>query len=313
MNNTESIQRVIEESMQQLRQEEEKLCNATPEEAVIIEKTIRKLNRDIKYFREALELCQEQDAPKGKLASAKLLAFELVEKALQDNVDMNSADSRLVTADRLGEALEKLELLHECEELKSMEFPTMDQFTDGLNKYIQETAENVSTVMEQIKEADSEIERIAVALEDAKAAGDIEQITEYGDSLEDAKKKRDYMQPILDNAMNRETFPIGTISQEWRNIADIYKYEWYVRLEIVKAAASLYHSACKELDYLTKELKAVRYNLQSIARENGSREDITKNNQIITAGATREDTLLMAPDENGLLYRIIFHNRSELL
>lgn len=310
---TKNIKTAIENAMQQLQREEAKFDGATPEVAVEIEKVVRKLKRDIKNLQDAYELSKAKIQPTDKLTNAKLFAFELFEKALQEGVDMSSDDGGLIAADRLNDAIEKLEMIKECSGSGALSFPNAEHFTVNLQKYIDDSADNISKVMKEIKGADAEIERIAAALEDAKAAGNAEGIMEYGDSLEDAKKKREYMQPILDNAMARETFPMGVISQEWENVANIYKHEWYVRLEIVKAAAALYHSACSELDNLSRELKAVRYNLQTIARENGSQENITKNNQIITAGATREDTMLMVPDENGSLYRTIFHNRSELL
>lgn len=309
----ENLQTAIEATKAKLHNAEGERAGAMPEELIMIDKKIRGLQIELKYLTESVALLEKEEKPTDELALAKLLVLDLCEQAQNDNVDMNGNDKRLIASDRLTESIEKLELLQDMIKGHTLAFPEMEQFTKDLNCYIEAGTEAVGKATTTIREADEEIEKLTAALEVAKAEGAAEKIIELSELLEDAKKKRQYLEPILDNALHVEVFPVGTISQAWQEVAEIYKYEWRNRLEIVRAAAVLFHNACNELDILTRELKAVRYTLQCIGRENGSHDEIIKGNQIITNGVSREDVQLMAPDENGKLYRILFHNRSELL
>lgn len=76
--------------------------------------------------------------------------------------------------------------------------------------------------------------------------------------------------------------PPGELEKAWSGICDLYRDEWRLRLKFIDAARLLAHAACDDLISMTRQLKAVRGDMQRIGRENGSQDEIEKGNRQIT-------------------------------
>lgn len=76
--------------------------------------------------------------------------------------------------------------------------------------------------------------------------------------------------------------PPGELEKAWSGICDLYRDEWRLRLKFIDEARLLAHAACDELITMTRQLKAVRGEMQRIGRENGSPDEIEKGNRQIT-------------------------------
>lgn len=136
---------------------------------------------------------------------------------------------------------------------------------------------------------------------------------ENSDSLETARKTRAYLEPMVRETEKSETFPEGTIRNAWNEICDLYRYEWLLRIEIINTAQAIHHQTIEELTELTNRLKAIRYTMQRIGKENGSTDEIIKYNQNITKGIDINGIRQIPQNDREMIYRAIYHNRQELL
>lgn len=143
--------------------------------------------------------------------------------------------------------------------------------------------------------------------------GNPEKIIEYSESLEKARKEREYLEPMIRETEQSDTFPPGTISDTWKGICDLYRYEWLLRLEIINTTQELHYRACEELISLTNTLKELRSEIQRIGRENGSKDEIEKYNQQISTGTDLSMIRQIKRDEYERLDRYIYHNKEKLL
>lgn len=78
------------------------------------------------------------------------------------------------------------------------------------------------------------------------------------------------------------TIQSGVLEKAWVEVCSLYRDEWRLRLKFIDAARLLAHSACDDLIAMTRQLKAVRGEMQRIGRENGSPDEIEKDNRQIT-------------------------------
>lgn len=209
---------------------------------------------------------------------------------------------------------EKLELLKMASETSAIEpIPDNEEITKQFDSFILAKQEKVKNAREKLLAQDREIERIETALRDSTIAGNPEEIIEYSDSLEIARKTREYLEPMVQETEKSETFPEGTIRNAWNEICDLYRYEWLLRIEIINTAQAIHHQATQELTELTNCLKSIRNAMQRIGKENGSTDEIVKYNQNITKGMDINGIRQIPQNDREMIYRTIYHNRQELL
>lgn len=78
------------------------------------------------------------------------------------------------------------------------------------------------------------------------------------------------------------TIQPGVLEKAWKEVCDLYRDEWRLRLKFIDTARLLAHSACDDLIAMTRQLKAVRGEMQRIGKEKGSPDEIVKDNRQIT-------------------------------
>lgn len=76
--------------------------------------------------------------------------------------------------------------------------------------------------------------------------------------------------------------PPGELEKAWSEMCDLYRDEWRLRLKFIDAARLLAHAACDDLIAMTRQLKAVRGEMQRMGKEKGSSDEIVKGNCQIT-------------------------------
>jgi hypothetical protein len=78
------------------------------------------------------------------------------------------------------------------------------------------------------------------------------------------------------------TIQPGVLEKAWAEMCSLYRDEWRLRLKFIDAARLLAHTACDDLIAMTRQMKAVRGELQRIGKEKGSPDEIVKDNRQIT-------------------------------
>lgn len=76
--------------------------------------------------------------------------------------------------------------------------------------------------------------------------------------------------------------PPGELERAWSGICDLYRDEWRLRLKFIDVARLLAHAACDDLIAMTRQMKAMRGEVQRIGKEKGSPDEIVKGNCQIT-------------------------------
>lgn len=131
--------------------------------------------------------------------------------------------------------------------------------------------------------------------------------------LENARKTRQYLEPMVQVAEQSDTFPAGTISNAWKEICNLYRHEYLLRLEIINAAQDIHLRACNELIGLANNLRGLRSEIQRIGRENGSPDEIERYNAQITSGADLSKIREIRRDQYEGLNRYIYFDKEKLL
>lgn len=312
----ENLQNVIEKTEQEIKHLRTKRQKSEIEQFSVLDKEILRLEMLLKHFKESehlQELREKGHTHTDTFTLAKLHAMEILSQAINEGKDINGNDPRIIASFRLTDIIERLELLQMAKEPKDTAFQPAKYFTEQFNSYIKAKNEKVESAKTRLSAQDREIQRIETALKDARMAGNPEEIIEYSDSLETACKTREYLEPMVLESEQSETFPPETISNAWKEICNLYRHEWLLRLEIINTAQEIHHQACNELIDLTNSLKSLRYEIQRIGRENGSPDEIEKYNQQITSGIDINRIRQIPPNENDRLYRYIYHDRGKLL
>lgn len=312
----ENLKKVIEQTENQIRQAKEKRQTAEVEQFAELDKEILQMELHLKRLKESeylQRLRKKKQAPMDAFTQAKLHVMELTEQLSDEMVDVNGRDPRLIASFRLGAMIDRLEMLKMVNAPADMEFQPSADFTAQFNDYITVKNEKVKMAREKIASLDSEIQHLETLLADATAAGNPEEIIEYSESLENARKTREYLEPMVREAEQSQTFPDGTISAAWKEICDLYRDEWLLRIEIINTAQQIYHQAIEELTHFMSRLKSLRYEMQRIGKENGSTDEIVKYNQILTKGIDITDIRQVSQNDREMLYRAVYHNRQELL
>lgn len=112
---------------------------------------------------------------------------------------------------------------------------------------------------------------------------------------------------------NSETFAPGTISNAWKEICDMYKHEWNMRIEIINRSLEIHQRACQELITFANLLNSLRYEIQRIGTENGSQDQIVKYNAQMSDMSDLDQVRNVKRDQYENLYRYIYFDRSKLL
>ena len=271
------IQKVLEDEKKELENLKKRRQKAEINELVELDQAAARLEMHIRLLEDALktqERKNQETAPKDPLLIAKLHQLEFVEAAVKDNADMNSCDKRLVAADRMQDAIDRLQALRIAAADSDLPKPEAEELTNPLQHFAAEKRARVDAAIKMLTDQENEIARIEAALKEATDAGDPEAIIAHSDSLKEARKKRIYLDPMLEAAKESDTFPDGTIGKKWDEVCRLYRDEWQLRYETTREAAKAYQKACDDLISLTKELQHLRNALQSYGQENGSKEDI---------------------------------------
>lgn len=83
------------------------------------------------------------------------------------------------------------------EPMEHTDFTPAADFTEPLNVYISAKREKVENAKEKLAAQDSEIQHIETLLADATAAGNPEEIIAYSELLENTRKTKQYLEPMV--------------------------------------------------------------------------------------------------------------------
>lgn len=312
----ESLQKVIKQTEQQLEQAIKKSRTADIKECVSLDQEINRLQASLKSLRESerlQELLETNETPTDLLTQAKLRNLEMAGQLCEEQIDSEGNDPRMIAFNRFSCAIAILDLLKQASEFPDIETPPTKELYGNLASFITAKQEKVEKARARLTEQDNSISTIETALKDAMTEGNPEKIIKYSESLEKARKEREYLEPMVRETEQSDTFPPGTISDTWKNICDLYRYEWLLRLEIINTAQEIHHRTCDELITLTNALKELRSEIQRIGRANGSKDEIEKYNQQITIGTSLYSVKQIKRDEYDRLDRYIYSNKEKLL
>lgn len=313
----EELKKTIKQKEKELEKAKVERQTAEVKEFAALDRNILMLELQIKQLKESQhiqELREKGETPTDELTQAKLHVAELVDQVCEEEKDMNGGDPRLTAAGRLIDIIDQLELLKMAgEPIKHTDFTPAADFTEPLNAYISAKREKVENAREKLAAQDREIQHIETLLADATVAGNPEEIIAYSESLENARKTRQYLEPMIQAAEQGDTFPAGTISNAWKEICSLYRHEYLLRIEIINAAQDIHLRACNELIGLANNLRGLRSEIQHIGRENGSPDEIERYNAQITSGADLSKIREIRRDQYEGLNRYIYFDKEKLL
>lgn len=272
------LQKAITQAQEKLDQTKKERQQASIEQFATLDKEILRQELLLKHLRDSQqlqELREKGQVPTDVLLQAKLHVMNLLDRASSDGIDFNGNDKRITASFRLTDMIDRLELLKMASDISASDtIPDNAEFTKQFESFILEKSEKVKYAREKLLAQDREIERIETALRDSTIAGNPEEIIEYSDSLETARKTRAYLEPMVQETEKSKTFLEGTIKNAWNEICDLYRYEWLLRIEMINTAQAIHHQTIEELTELTNRLKSIRYTIQRIGKENGSPDEI---------------------------------------
>ena len=312
----ENLQKVIKQTEQQLEQAIKKSRTADIKERVSLDQEISRLQMALKSLRESehlQDLLDTDETPTDLLTQAKLRNLEMAGQLCEEQVDSEGNDPRNIAYMRFSTVISILDLLKMASDITEIATQPNRDLYGNLASFVTAKQEKVEKARERLTEQDNAISAIESALKDAMTEGNPEKIIEYSESLEKARKEREYLEPMIRETEQSDTFPTGTISDTWKNICDLYRYEWLLRLEIINTAQEIHHRTCDELITLTNALKELRSEIQRIGRANGSKDEIEKYNQQITTGTSLYSVKQIKRDEYDRLDRYIYSNKEKLL
>ena len=312
----ENLQKVIKQTEQQLEQAIKKSRTADIKERVSLDQEISRLQMALKSLRESehlQDLLDTDETPTDLLTQAKLRNLEMAGQLCEEQVDSEGNDPRNIAYMRFSTVISILDLLKMASDITEIATQPNRDLYGNLASFVTAKQEKVEKARARLTEQDTAIDTIETALKDAMTEGNPEKIIEYSESLEKARKEREYLEPMLRETEQSDTFPPGTISDTWKNICDLYRYEWLLRLEIINTAQEIHHRTCDELITLTNALKELRSEIQRIGRANGSKDEIEKYNQQITTGTSLYSVKQIKRDEYDRLDRYIYSNKEKLL
>lgn len=312
----EKLDNQIEKKERELQQLKSYRQTAKIEEIATIDQNIISAELQIKRLKESQllqEIKRKKTIPNDKLLQAKAHMREMMDQISNEGIPNDGNDPRLIASERLLHFTEQLDLLRMASQ--ETELPVSDNsiFTEQFKAYISAKTEKLNTAREQIAKKDKEIEKTEQLLETAIKEGNAEKIIEYSDSLETAKKTRAYLEPMVKEIENSETFAPGTISNAWKGICDMYKHEWNMRIEIINRSLEIHQRACQELITFANLLNSLRYEIQRIGTENGSQDQIVKYNAQMSDMSDLDQVRNVKRDQYESLYRYIYFDRSKLL
>jgi hypothetical protein len=310
---TDVISAYIDNLKKEIVSIERKKAIVEPEELPALDKSIRRLKRHLQLAETCIE--PEESKMLDEISESKIFLNKLYADIAKQEVDFNDTSNYLlISARRLEDSIERLALLADLSDgEEALPFPNWNEFMKPLYAHVAAKKRRKDHVVERIHETEQEIKKIEYNLQEAKKRNDIEKIVMYSDQLEDAKNKRRYVLPLIEEVENSKTFPDGEIAKTWKAVCDIYGREWRNRLEAVRRAAQLYHKGIQELKELDNELRMVRANIQSLGKQEGSEEQIIRYSPIISNNVSVDSINLMGRDENEILNNLIFFPRDQML
>lgn len=312
----EDLLKTIKQTEKELEQAKAKRQKAEVGQFAALDKDILRLELALNRLKESLHLQELQEKgqiPTDTFTQAKVFAAEMVSQVSEQGEDMNT-DPRIIAVARLTDIIDRLEMLKMASETAcSQALPNDSELTAPFESYIKEKRDRIEKARKAIQEMDFEIGRIEAALSDSVKAGNGKEIIEYSESLETARKHREYLLPMLREQEQSDTIPQGTITHAWKEICDLYRYEFALRLEIIRTAQEIHKKACSELIEFDNLLKQSRYTLQNFAKENGSTDQIVKRNQQITRDLDMSWLRNRQTDENTRVYTKVHFNMEQLL
>lgn len=318
MRNAEKLKTHINNLKMKIVDLERKKEGAEPEQFTTYDKQIGKLKRHLDILNELNEpedIRGQSDNATDDVTMAKIRLSKLYTEAVEKGVDFNDTSNyMLISAGRLKDSIERLETLNDMmnDEYKT-DFPDWSEFMKPLCEYVDAWQQEKDSVVLRVLNVEKEIEKIENELQEAQNNKDIEKIITCSDQLDEAKNKRKYMLPLIDQTENSKVFPDGEIERIWRLVCDIYGYEWRNRLEAIRISAKMYHKGIRELKELDNELRMVRERIQQFGKEYGSDEQIITYRPIIAKDVSVDSINLMGRDENSELKNMIFFPIEKML
>lgn len=313
----EELKKSIKQKEKEMEKKKAERQAAKVEEFAALDRDILMLELQIKQLEESQhiqELREKGETPMDELTRARLHMAELIDQLCEEGRDMNGSDPRLTASARLLDVIGQMELLKMAgEPMEHTDFTPAADFMEPLNVYISAKREKVENAKEKLAAQDSEIQHIETLLADATAAGNPEEIIAYSELLENTRKTKQYLEPMVQAAEQGDTFPAGTISNVWKEICSLYRHEYLLRLEIINAAQDIHLRACNELIELANNLRGLRSEIQRIGRENGSPDEIERYNAQITSGADLSKIREIRRDQYDGLNRYIYFDKEKLL
>lgn len=312
----EELLKSIKQTEKELELAKAKRQKAEVGQFAVLDKNILRLELSLKRLKESQYLQERQEkgeTPTDTFTQAKVFAAEIVSQVSEQGGDMNT-DPRMIAVMRLTDTIDRLEMLKMAPETTcSTAFPDNSDFTAPFESYIEAKSDRIEKARKEIQEMELEIERIKAALSDAMKAGNGKEIIEYSESLETARKHREYLLPMLQEQEQSETIPQGAIMQAWKETCDLYRHEFALRLEVIRTAQEIHKRACSELIEFDNLLKQARYSLQNFAKENGSPDQIVQYNQQITGDLDMSWLRNRQTNDNEKVYTKVHFNRAQSL
>lgn len=312
----EKLDNQIEQKESELQQLRNYRQTAKIEEIATIDQKIIAMELQIKRLKESQQLQsikKKGNVPQDKLLRAKLHIMDMIDQISKEGIPNDGNDPRLTASERLLHFTEQLDLLRMASQETELPVSDNSMFTEQFKAYISAKTEKLNTAKEQIAKKDKEIEKTEQLLETAMKEGNADKIIEYSDSLETAKKTRAYLEPMVKEIENSETFEPGTISNAWKKICDMYKHEWQMRIEIINESLEIHQRACQDLITFANILQSLRYELQQIGKENGSPDQIIQYNAQMSDMSDLDKVRNVKRDQYESLNRYIYFDRTKLL
>ncbi|MCM1543107.1 MAG: hypothetical protein NC121_17865 [Blautia sp.] len=102
----------------------------------------------------------------------------------------------------------------------------------------------------------------------------------------------------------------GELDRIWTEICNQYRDEWILRMKLIDLSRGFARKTCEEMILFVRQMKLLRSEIQRIGRENGSPDEIVKDNRQIS---TWLEIQQIARFENDRLRHEIFYPEGEEL
>ena len=163
-------------------------------------------NQEIKGISATPRVQEKKAIPNDKLLQAKAHIREMMDQISNEGIPNDGNDPRLIASERLCISRNSSTCLEWQARKRNCRFRIIAYLRNSSRHTSMRKLRNSIPQREQIAKKDKEIEKTEQLLETAIKEGNAEKIIEYSDSLETAKKTRAYLEPMVKEIENSETF-----------------------------------------------------------------------------------------------------------